>query len=100
MRIKIIVLLTIVSFSGCIKKEVHEKVTRTKYIEVETEVIIKKINGNSDYRIVTIDGCEYVEHYKRFQTFAVFGITHKGNCKYCNSIGQPKRITFGGSSEK
>lgn len=35
--------------------------------------------GN-DYKVIVIDSCEYVEVFK---VSSRYGITHKGNCKYC-----------------
>ena len=31
------------------------------------------------HNIIEIDGCEYIESYSSKK----YGITHKGNCKYC-----------------
>jgi len=60
-----------------------ETITNTKTINVETEVIVKKINSNGDFEIVTIDGCEYIVMEKWWSSGRVGSITHKGNCKYC-----------------
>ena len=37
-----------------------------------------------DYRIKTIDSCEYIEYDRGINTFRVYSLTHKGNCKFCN----------------
>lgn len=38
---------------------------------------------SEDYRIVIIDGCEYVEvdEGQRYQDHRIYSLTHKGNCK-------------------
>ena len=33
------------------------------------------------HNIIEIDGCEYIESYGS----KTYGITHKGNCKYCKN---------------
>ena len=69
--------------------EVHETINRTKYINVETEVIVKHINKNEYFSIVEIAGCEYILYSKTskirngYGESGAGGLTHKGNCKYC-----------------
>jgi len=48
---------------------------RTKPVTLETK------NGSImvDHSVVEIDGCEYIESYGARR----YGLTHKGNCKYC-----------------
>lgn len=36
-----------------------------------------------DFNIKVIDDCEYIEYSHGFQEYAVYSITHKGNCKFC-----------------
>lgn len=79
-------LLALVLCGGCYRTEVHETVNRTKYIDIETEVVVRKINSSKDYSIVTIDSCEYVVYHYDANSVSGWskgGITHKGNCKYC-----------------
>jgi hypothetical protein len=42
------------------------------------------IKPTKDYRIVIIDGCEYIEIESSVSTSRIYSLTHKGNCK--NSI--------------
>jgi hypothetical protein len=42
---------------------------------------IKTFNG--DYVIKVIDSCEYIEYDYGILDNRVYGITHKGNCKFC-----------------
>ena len=64
-----------------------ETITNTKTINVETEVTVKKINSSDDFRIVTIDGCEYIMMEKLIPMGSgrttIGSLTHKGNCKFC-----------------
>lgn len=39
------------------------------------------INGETEYRIVEVDGCEYITKYNGYQRGYMFA--HKGNCKFC-----------------
>ena len=77
----------IIVISSC--NDTHT-VNRTKTIIIEQEVLIKKINSNKDFSIVTIDSCEYIV-FNRFYKFGngdagySGGITHKHNCKYCKA---------------
>jgi len=72
---------------SCGETHIYEVVNRTKTIEIQTEIIVKKVQGNDNYKIVVIDGCEYISylqsvHYSGVGTVGVGGgLTHKGNCK-------------------
>jgi hypothetical protein len=81
------ILLTCVLCVGCYPTEVHETINRTKHIEIETEVIVKTIPQTKEFRIVTIDSCEYIVFkdygYGGNAGWGYGGICHKENCKYC-----------------
>ena len=83
MRNTLYLVLVLLICVGCYPTEVHETVNRTKHINIETEVIVKRINSSGDYKIITIDGCEYIEHHYHGESGVGIGIVHKGNCKYC-----------------
>ena len=37
-----------------------------------------------DYKIVVLDGCEYIEYDRGIGEGRVYSLTHKGNCKNHN----------------
>lgn len=79
------IILSLVLFS-CGETHIHEVINRTKTIEIQTEVIVKKVQGNKNYQIIIIDGCEYIRYFKTKFTMdngtgAAGGLCHKGNCK-------------------
>ena len=72
--------------SSCGETHIHEIVNRTKTIEIQTEVIVKKVRGNNEFRIIKIDGCEYIAYSKDEMNsygdpYAFSGLCHKANCK-------------------
>ena len=79
------ILLVAFLFCGCTETVTNETIKRTKYINIETEVIVKKINSSGDFEIVTIDACEYIvfDRWHGGGGNNSGGLTHKGNCKYC-----------------
>lgn len=80
----ILYLFIVFLFSSCYPTEVHETINRTKYIEIETEIIVKHINNDRNFKIVTIDSCEYITwNPNPGYTGSGGGICHKENCKYC-----------------
>ena len=38
---------------------------------------------NGDYNIKVIDSCEYIEYDSGIFDQRVYGLCHKGNCKFC-----------------
>jgi len=76
-------LLVAFLFCGCNETVTNETIKKTKYINIETEVIVKQINRNKDFAIVTISGCEYIWYDHNRPDFSRAGLTHKGNCKFC-----------------
>lgn len=79
--------ITFVSFFllSCGETHIHEVVNRTKTIEIQTEVIVKKVQGNENYQIILIDGCEYIKYFqveysKDNGRGAAGGLCHKANC--------------------
>jgi len=77
------ILLVAFLFCGCTETVTNETIKKTKYVNIETEVIVKKINSNKDFSIVTIGGCEYIWYDHSSAEFSRAGLTHKGNCKFC-----------------
>lgn len=57
-----------------IKQEVHRQ------IKEEKSVRIHNLN-HSDFRIITIDSCEYIQFHNKGYEQAAGGLTHKANCK-------------------
>lgn len=45
----------------------------------------KNNNGWGNYKITEIDSCEYIVYDSGILDQRVYGITHKGNCKYFKS---------------
>lgn len=43
----------------------------------------KNKNGWGNYKITVIDSCEYIVYDDGIFDQRVYGITHKGNCKFC-----------------
>lgn len=90
-NITFLTLIVLFLITGCHTHptEVHETINRTKYINVETEVIVKQINKNKYFSIVEIAGCEYILYSRTTELQGGYGgggaggLTHKGNCKYC-----------------
>ena len=82
------ILLVAFLFCGCKETVTTETIKRTHYLNIETEVFVRKINSVSSIpdglNIVTIDGCEYIT-YSNYSsgTGMTTNITHKENCKYC-----------------
>ena len=81
LRNTLYLVLALVLYAGCYPTEVHETINRTKHIEIETEIIVNHVNGNRNFKIITIDKCEYI--FYDTQHLGSGTITHKGNCKYC-----------------
>ena len=48
-------------------------------------VIDENDNGWGDYKVTEIDSCEYIVYDSGVLNQRVYGITHKGNCKFCKS---------------
>jgi hypothetical protein len=76
-------ILLVAFIFGCTETVTNETIKKTKYVNIETEVIVKQINSNKDFSIVTIGGCEYILYNHSSADFSRAGLTHKGNCKYC-----------------
>jgi hypothetical protein len=76
-------LLVTFLFCSCTETVTNETIKRTKYVNIETEVIVKQINSSRDFSIVTIGGCEYILYDHSAAEYSRAGLTHKGNCKYC-----------------
>jgi hypothetical protein len=76
-------LLVAFLFCSCTKTVTNETIKRTKYVNIETEVIVKQINSSRYFSIVTIGGCEYILYDYSYDGYSRAGLTHKGNCKYC-----------------
>ena len=82
------ILLVAFLFCGCTETVTNETIKRTHYVNIETEVFVRKINSvnsiPSGLNIITIDNCEYITYSNYFSgTGMTATITHKGNCKYC-----------------
>lgn len=57
---------------GCVNiKEDKEDVGHSKYFK----------GAGDKYRIIKVDGCEYILFYGNNNELRFDGITHKGNCK-------------------
>lgn len=71
---------------GDCNTDIKEKETGIKYIDLEDEITVYKIDRNNSYSIITIDGCEYIYHtfYRSgHESWYQYALVHKGNCKYC-----------------
>lgn len=65
----LIILLTIIIVNSCSPQPENSSVEKP----------------NGDYIIKVIDGCEYIEYDAGMLNSRVYGITHKGNCKFCTA---------------
>lgn len=72
----ILAIFTIVSVSCCAPPKT---VDPEKTVSDKTSVREYKVGNFGMYEVVEIEGCEYVV----YDGFEAGGITHKGNCKYC-----------------
>ncbi len=82
---KLLLLIALVVVWSC-NEPLPEKVDPSKYVSV-------KPYNNPSFKVVTIDSCEYILYEgQRSTDYAgawTSGLTHKGNCKYC----QQRKIT-------
>ena len=51
----------------------------------KTIILNDGFQNKEEISIFEFDGCEYIMYQKNVDTrWGVLGLTHKGNCKYCN----------------
>ena len=80
------ILCLVICFCSCGETHIHEVINRTKTIEIQTEVLVKKVRSNENYQIITIEGCDYIRYFQVEYSMdngrgAAGGLCHKANCK-------------------
>jgi hypothetical protein len=75
--------------------EIIKKAEQIKYarsikennpVKISKTIILNEgFQNREEISIFEFDGCEYIMYKKYIDTrWGVLGLTHKGNCKYCN----------------
>jgi len=63
------------------EKEAYDLKIKTQAENNEKNSVRFNHLNNSEYKIVTIDSCEYILYHKKVFEGAAGGLTHKANCK-------------------
>ena len=77
---KYLIILVVITLGGCKidYDPANIPIQQAQISYVENEVYLRNI-----IYLVVVDSCEYVVYRESFGRGAAGGITHKGNCKFC-----------------
>jgi len=98
----LIYVMVLLALSSCAEKLSKEETKIIEKVRVEKHEALPQIEkdfiknryinlNERGFKIIVIDSCEYIQYYTYVGRGGAYGLTHKGNCKFCRERNKNKK---------